>query len=176
MKSSFITILVLSILLAGCSKSNTPSGSGTITIDNTTYQTTTYYVYGFSFSKAAKVTTLEVPGPDVTVFVNSGTSPASLTLQANNLNPSFYKIGDYPDAQSAATAFNNLKTVGTYNWVEMADPIAGNQVWVYRTSTNYYAKVRIISTAIDNTKNPVYGECTFEWVYQPDGSTTFPAK
>ena len=21
-----------------------------------------------------------------------------------------------------------------------------------------------------------YGECTFEWVYQPDGSTTFPVK
>lgn len=176
MKSSFIIILVLSFALAGCKKNDTPSGSGTVTIDNTTFQTTTYYVYGFSFSKAAKVTTLEVPGPDVIVYVNADTPPGRLTLQANNLNPSFYKTGDYPDAQSATTAFNDLKTVGTYNWTEMADPITANQVWVYRTGTNCYAKMRIVSAVIDNTKTPVFGECTFEWVYQPDGSTTFPAK
>jgi len=117
-----------------------------------------------------------VPGPDVLVYVNPGTSPASLTLQANNLNPSFYKIGDNPDAQSAITVFNDLKTVGTYNWAEMADPVTANQVWAYRTGTNCYAKIRIISAVIDTTKNPVFGECTFEWVYQPDGSTTFPAR
>jgi hypothetical protein len=178
MKSSFIIILVLSIVLYSCKKSDNPSGSGTVTITNTLEgnDQTGYYSFGFLFSQAKKVSTTEVPGPDVLVYVNPGTSPASLTLQANNLNPSFYKIGDYPDAQSAATAFNNLKTVGTYNWVEMADPVASNQVWVYRTQSGCYAKIRIISAVIDNTKNPVYGECTFEWVYQPDGSTTFPAK
>ena len=89
MKSSFITILVLSVVLAGCKKNDTPSGSGTITIDNTTFQSTTYYVYGFTFSKAAKVSTLEVPGPDVIAYVNADIPPARLTLQANNLNPSF---------------------------------------------------------------------------------------
>jgi hypothetical protein len=176
MKSSFLIILVLSVVLAGCKKTDTPAGSGTITIDNTTFQSTTYYVFGFSFSKAAKVSTLEVPGPDILVYVNADTPPARLTLQADNLNPSFYKIGDYLDAQSATTAFNELKTVGTYNWTEMADPIASNQVWVYRTSTNCYAKMRIISAVIDDTKTPVFGECTLQWVYQPDGSTTFPAK
>lgn len=176
MKTSYLVILVLPFVLFSCNKSNTPSGTGTVTIDNTTYQSTTYYVYGFSFSKAKKVTTLEVPGPDVIIYVNSDTPPDRLTLQANNLNPSFYKIGDYPDAQSASTAFNDLKTVGTYNWTEMADPVSNNQVWVYRTGTNCYAKIRITGAIIDNTKNPVYGECTFEWVYQPDGSTTFPSK
>jgi hypothetical protein len=178
MKSSFIIILVLSVSLAGCSKSNTTSSSGTVTIDNTLQgsSTTGYYAFGFLFSQAKKVSTTEVPGPDVTLYVNPGTSPASITLQANNLNPSFYKIGDYPDAQSATTAFNDLKTVGNYNWTEMADPIASNQVWVYKTGTPCYAKMRIISAVTDNTKTPVFGECTFEWVYQPDGSTTFPAK
>jgi hypothetical protein len=178
MKSSFIIILILSVFLSACKKNDAPSGTGTVTIDNILGGTdvTGYYSYGFLFSKAKKVSTIETPGPDVTLIVNADTPPGRLTLQANNLNPSFYKVGDYPDAQSAITAFNDLKTVGTYNYVEMADPISSNQVWVYRTGTPCYAKIRIISTILDNTKTPVYGECTFEWVYQPDGSTTFPAK
>ncbi len=176
MKTSHLIIFLMLFALLSCSKSNSPSGTGTVTIDNKTYQSTTYYVYGFSFSKNKKVTTLENPGPDVIAFINSDTPPARLTLQANNQNPSFYKIGDYQDAQSATTAFNELKTVGTYTWVEMADPINANQVWVYRTQTNCYAKIRIISSVVDNTKNPVFGECTFEYAYQADGSTTFPAK
>ena len=57
-------------------------------------QSTTYYVYGFLFSKAKKVSTLDIPGPDITVYVNSDTPPNRLYLQANNLNPSFYKVGD----------------------------------------------------------------------------------
>jgi hypothetical protein len=178
MKSSYIIILLLAIVFSGCKKSETPSGSGTVSIDNTLQgnDQTGYYALGFLFSQAKKVSTITVPGPDVTAFVNSGNSSYSLTLQANNLKPSFYKIGDYSDAQSAITAFNDLKTVGTYNWIEMADPILNNQVWVYRTGTNCYAKIRIINAVVDETKSPVYGECTFEWVYQPDGSTTFPAK
>jgi hypothetical protein len=176
MKKSFLFILLIAFALPGCKKSDTPSGSGTMTIDNTTYQSTTYYVYGFTFSKARKVTTLEDPGPDIIIYVNIDAPPNRLTLQTNNQNPSFYKIGDYPDAQSAQTAFNDLKTVGNYQWTSMADPIADNQVWVYRTQTSCYAKIRIISTVNETRNSLPYGECTFEWVYQPDGSTTFPAK
>lgn len=178
MKRLLKIIFLLSIILGSCKKTdNTPSGSGTVTIDNKTYQSTTYYVYGFSFSQAKKVSTLEDPGPDVTVYVNSDTPPDSwLYLQANNLNPSFYKIGDYPDAQSASDAFDNLKSVGNYQWTEMAQPIAANQVWVYKTGTPCYAKLRIISTVNETRNNLPYGECSFEWVYQPDGSATFPVK
>jgi len=176
MKKSVLIILLTGSILFSCKKDNTPSNSGTVTIDNKTYQSTTYYVYGFSFSKAIKISTLENPGPDVLVFVNSDAPPNRLTLQADNLNPSFYKIGDYPDAQSASDAFDNLKTVGSYLWTEMADPILANQVWVYRTGTETYAKVRIISTVNETRDGLPYGECSFEWVYQPDGSTTFPVK
>jgi hypothetical protein len=178
MKRSFIIIFMLAIISCSCKKTdNTPAGSGTVTIDNKTFQSTTYYVYGFSFSKAKKVSTLENPGPDVTVYVNTDNPPVIwLYLQANNLNPSFAKIGDYPDAESASTAFDNLKTVGNYQWTDLAQPIAPNQVWVYKTGTPNYAKIRIISTVNDSINNKPYGECTFKWVYQPDGSTTFPSK
>jgi hypothetical protein len=178
MKRLIILIFLLAIVLNSCKKTdNTPSGSGTVTIDNTTYQSTTYYVYGFSFSKAKKVSTLENPGPDITIYVNADTPPDTwLYLQANNLNPSFAKIGDYPDAEAASAAFDNLKTVGSYQWTDLAQPIAPNQVWVYKTGTPCYAKIRIISTVNETRNSLPYGECTFEWVYQPDGSTTFPSK
>jgi hypothetical protein len=176
MKRLILIFVIISAVLPGCKKNETPSASGTVTIDNTTYQSTTYYVYGFSFSKAKKVSTLENPGPDVIVYVNADNPPNRLTLQANNLAPSFYKIGDYQDAQSAATAFNDLKTVGNYPWEDMADPVSANQVWAFRTGNQCYAKIRIISIVNEVRNNLPYGECTFEWVYQPDGSTTFPAK
>jgi hypothetical protein len=176
MKKSYLIFLILPFLFLSCKKSATPSISGTATINNITYQSTTYYVYGFSFSKAKKVSTLATPGPDILIYVNSDTPPARLTLQANNLNPSFYKIGDYPDAASASAAFNSLTTVGSYDWAEMADPIAANQVWVYKSGTQTYAKIRIISTVNEERNSLPYGECTFEWVYQPDGSTNFPSR
>jgi len=177
MKRSLIIIFLFAIVLNSCKKTdNTPSGSGTVTIDNTTHQSTTYYIYGFSFSKAKKVSTLEIPGPDISVYVNADTPPNRLYLQADNLNPSFAKIGDFPDAASASAAFDNLKTVGNYEWTDLAIPVAPNQVWVYKTGTPCYAKMWIISTVNDSVNNKPYGECTFKWVYQPDGSTTFPSK
>jgi hypothetical protein len=177
MKSLFVIIFLASVVFFGCQKDTAPAGSGTVTIDNKTYQSTTYYIYGFSFSKAKKVSTLENPGPDITIYVNSDTPGNSwLYLQADNLNPSFAKIGDYPDAASASAAFDNLTTVGTYQWADLAEPIVPNQVWVYKTGTPTYAKIRIISTVNEIRNNLPYGECTFEWVYQPDGSTTFPAR
>jgi len=176
MKRLFILIVLISFVISGCKKDEDPSFSGTVTIDNKIYQSTTYYAYGFSFSKAEKVSTLDIPAPDVTLFVITDTPENRLTFQVSNLNPSFYKIGDYPDTQAASAAFDDLNTVGTYQWTEMADPILANQVWVYRTGTETYAKMRIISIVNETRDGLPYGACSFEWVYQPDGSTTFPVK
>ena len=100
MKRLFILIVLISFVISGCKKDEDPSLSGTVTIDNKIYQSTTYYAYGFSFSKAEKVSTLEAPGPDVTLFVITDTPENRLTFQVSNLNPSFYKLGDYPDVQT----------------------------------------------------------------------------
>jgi hypothetical protein len=176
MKRSLFIILATLAILYGCKKDNATPTSGTVTIDNTLYGTGPYYANGFSFSKAAKISTIENPGPDISVYVNIDNPVSRLTFQANNLNPSFYKIGDYPDAASAISAFNNLKSVGTYQWVDIADPIISNQVWVYRTGSEQYVKLRIISIVNEMRNNLAFGECTFQWVYQADGSLTFPGK
>jgi hypothetical protein len=172
-----LVILLTSILLAvGCKKDDTPRTSGIDTIDNTLYGTGPYYANGFSFSKAAKISTLENPGPDIIIYVNIDQPPSRLTFQANNLKPSFYKAGDYADEGAAKSAFDNLKTVPAAQWVDMADPIADNQVWIYRSGSEHYTKIRIISTVNEIRENINYGECRFEWRYQPDGSSTFPSK
>lgn len=162
------------VLLSSCEEEVKVRTSGTDTIDNSTYQSTTYYVYGFSFSQGKLVSTLTNPGPDITIYVNKINTPYSLTFQSNNLNPSFYKVGEYAGEDAAKTAFDNLKSVPSAQWTDMADPVAPNQVWIYRSGEEKYTKIRIISTVNETRQLIAYGECTFQWVYQPDGSLTFP--
>jgi hypothetical protein len=170
-----ICILISSIIaLSACNKDDNTRTSGTDTIDNTTYQSTTYYVYGFSFSKAELIPTTLNPGPDIIVYVNQDNPAYRLTLQANNLKPSFYKVGDYASEAEAKTAFDNLKTVSVTQWIDMADPINANQVWIYRSGEETFTKIRIVSIKNEIRQNIAFGECTFQWLHQPDGSATFP--
>ena len=171
----FILLAILSVL-SGCTKKEPTRTSGIDTIDNITYFSTTYYQYGFSFSSASLVSTNLNPGPDITIYVNIDNATPRLTLQSNNLKPSFYKVGDFPDVSSAQSAFDNLKTVSVSQWQDMADPINANQVWIYKSGTEHYSKIRIVSTVNETRQGVAYGECSFQWVYQPDGSLTFPAK
>ena len=175
MRNSLFCILLLSLLFqSSCKKNETPETTGIVTIDNTTTLGQTYYVYGFLFSEAKKASTAGNPPPDITVD-SDGTN---LLLQANNLNDSFYKSGEYTDAAAAETAFGNLKsaTVSQADWEGIATPIKENQIWIYRSGTVHYAKFRIISTKTQPGQVKPYAECTFEWEYQPDGTLTFPGK
>jgi hypothetical protein len=173
MKRAALIFLLFTVLVTGCTKTEDTRIKGTDTIDNITYQSTTYYVYGFSFAKAKLVSTLENPGPDIIIYVNQDTSTPRLTLQSDNLNSSFFKIGDFPDEASAIAAFDNLKTVSVTQWQDMVDPLEVNQVWIYRTSNDHYAKIRIVSTVNETRQGIAYGECSFQWAYQSDGSSIF---
>jgi hypothetical protein len=176
MKRIIFLFLALLSLLMGCTKTEPTRTSGTDTIDNITYFSTTYYNYGFSFSNAKLVSTNLNPGPDITIYVNIDNITPRLTLQSNNLKPSFFKAGDFADEATAKTAFDNLKTVSVSQWLDMADPINANQVWIYRSGTDHYTKMRIISTVNETRQGIPYGECSFQWIYQSDGSLNFPGK
>ena len=171
-KSLFFILLMLFFLQISCKKDDTPSTSGIATIDNTTYLDQTYYVFGFLFSEAKLVSTLADPPPDITVD-SDGTN---LLFQANNLKNSFYKFGEYNDAASAKTAFDNLTSANVTQWEGLAYPVEANQIWLYRSGTEHYAKLKIISIISEIRSERNYAECKFEWVYQPDGSLTFPGK
>jgi hypothetical protein len=176
MKKSILIFLVIVVTATGCTKTEKTATSGIVTIDNTVYVTTSYYSLGFSFSQARLISNMKTPGPDITVYVNKDISPYRLIFQANNLLPSFYKYGEFADEAATIDAFNNLTTFTASQWTDMADPIRPNQIWIYRSGSECYTKIRIISTVNEIRQDFAYGECKFEWVYQPDGSTTFPAE
>lgn len=175
MRNSLIFILFFSFaFLNSCKKDDTPATSGTVTIDNTRTLGQTYYSYGFLFSEARTASTLDKPPPDITVD-SDGTS---LLLMADNLKNSFYNAGEYNDAASAGAAFNNLKSavIQPAEWEGLAYAIKVNQIWIYRSGSDHYAKIRIISLIAEVRDERDYAECTFEWEYQPDGTLTFPGK
>jgi hypothetical protein len=175
MRNSLLLVLLFQMLLmVSCKKDGTPDTSGIATIDNARSLGQTYYVYGFLFSQAKKVSTLDSPPPDITVD-SDGTN---ILFMADNLKDSFYKAGEYSDAASAENAFNNLTsaTVSESAWEGLASPIKVNQIWIYRSGTAHYTKIRIISLIAEIRSGNPYAECKFEWVYQPDGSLTFPGK
>jgi hypothetical protein len=177
MKRIVSILIVLFTVLQACTKKEATRTSGIDSIDNITYFSTTYYNYAFSFPGAKLVSTNITHGWDISIYVNTdNVGNPRLTLQADNLNPSFFKVGDFQDETTAKAAFDNLKTVSVTQWQDMADPIAANQVWIYKSGTGTYTKIRIISTINETRQTIPYGECTFQWVYQPDGTSTFPGK
>jgi hypothetical protein len=172
MKTLFYIIALSLLLAASCKKDDSPDTSGIATIDN--IRGTDYNVKGFSFSLGQTVLTGTTPGPDITVD-STTMPPYRLIFQANNLRSSFHRYGDYPDENSAKTAFDNLRSFTESTWTDLADPVVPHQVWIYRSGKDKYSKIRIISIARPQSPFQEHVvEVTFEWVHQPDGSLTFP--
>jgi hypothetical protein len=174
MKRIVLLFVALFSILPGCSKKESTPASGIDTIDNTLYGTGPYYANGFIFNQAKKASTLDNPAPDITID-NDGTL-LNLILQTNNYKESFYKVGEYADASIAEQQFISLTSYIVPQWVAWGYQIKPNQIWLFRTSNEHYAKIRIISTISEIRNSLNYAGCTFQWVYQPDGSSIFPGK
>lgn len=180
MKRSILIAAFLFFTLLSCKKDADIPLSGTVTIDNTLFGTGPYYANGFSFSKAAKVSSLSDPGPDITLVATlkiDGTID-QVSIQSENFKSSFYMYGQYTDSQSAVMAFNSLlsATVSEGQWDDWAIPVEDDQVWIFRTLDEKYVKFRIISVTAEQRDGKPFAECTLEWVYQPDGTLTFPGE
>ncbi len=165
-------------MAAGCSKSNVSNTGGTETIETTLYGNGPYYALGFYFAEAKKLSTLGNPVPDITLIADTDIDGTirQLILQSENFKNSFYKYGEYADAGAAESAFTGLTSASVTQWLASADSVKANQIWLFRTSADTYAKFRIISTVAEQRSGIAYGSCTFQWKYQPDGTLTFPAK
>lgn len=180
MKQNIYIIILLALVISACKKNEKTPSSGFTTIDNTTYRSSTYYIFGFTFSSGKKVSTDETPGPDISVYVNVDNPNIAprLYLAANTLSPAFYKAGEYADSASAINAFDNLKSFSSSQWTDLADPVLPNQIWIFKSQQSTYTKFRIAKTVLD--KRTVlgqlvdFGQITFEWEHQPDGTLTFP--
>ena len=145
----FVIILLLFFLSAtGCKKDNKPAYSGTITIDNILYGEGPYYAMGFSVPTGKLVSTLNNPLDLITVLADYDTNYVvrKIFLSTSNYANSFSLYGTYNDESAAIAAFDNLKSFTDPVWTEIADIIEPDQIWLYRTSSNKYAKIRVTGT------------------------------
>jgi hypothetical protein len=182
MRPWLIPVLTLALLAGGCKRDNQQL-SGTVTLTNELFGGDPYYYgLGLSFDEAKAVPTL----PDqerADIVLMAGTIPGGTSvepfLSANTLEPAFALKGEYATESEAVTAFRALKDLsgmlgGTFSFLDLAAPLKKNQVWVVRTRDHTYAKIRIIDVVLDTAPNPDFASCRLEWVWQPDGSATFP--
>lgn len=177
MKRIYLTIVIFSLFLPGCKKDNSPKLSGTITINNIFYGSGPYYALGFSVPTGRKVSTLNDPLDVISIMADADINDnvRKIYFATIGLYDSFYRFGQYADSTTAILAFKSLTSFTDPPWTETSDSVRANQVWLFRTSMDKYAKIRVMKTVAEKRDKP-YAECTFEWVYQPDGSQTFPGK
>lgn len=178
MRKYLIFIILFTFLLAGCRKNDNPRLSGTDTIDNTLYGTGPYYAFGFSIPTGEKISTINDPLDVITILadVDINNEIRRIFFDTRNFKESFFLFGEYTDATTALLSFENLISFSNPQWTASGDTVRSNQIWLFRTSTEKYAKIRVISTVAEIRNNKPFAECTFEWVYQPDGTLTFPGK
>jgi hypothetical protein len=175
MKRTIAIILLTLFALTGCKKSDSPKLSGTETIDNTLSGTGPYWAIGFSFPLGKKVSTLSSPIDVITINAFPGNFDKSY-FDAQNFENSFYLFGSYSDGTSASLAFKNLTSFSVTQWNATGDAVKPNQVWLFKTSSGTYSKFLIKSTVGEVRNTIPFVACTFDWVYQPDGTLTFPGK
>ncbi|MDX9728854.1 MAG: hypothetical protein RBT50_06295 [Bacteroidales bacterium] len=177
MRLSFIPALAVMLVFSGCGGEEQQT-SGTITLTNELYDGGSYYyAMGLSFDEAKEVPTLpDAYRADITLMAGAVTSggPVLPFLSSNTLDPPFALVSNHITAAESVSAFRALKTVGSYTWIDLAAPISTNQVWVVKTRDGTYAKLRIVSLTLDTSVTPAVATCKLEWVWQPDGSATFP--
>lgn len=177
MRLSFIPALAVMLVFSGCGGEEQQT-SGTITLTNELYDGGSYYyAMGLSFDEAKEVPTLpDANRADITLMAGAVTTggPVLPFLSANTLDPPFALVSNHITAAESVSAFRALKTVGSYTWINLAVPISTNQVWVVKTRDGTYAKLRIVSLTLDTSVTPAFATCKLEWVWQPDGSATFP--
>ena len=177
-----IILFSLVALINGCDNSvepTPPKTSGENTINS---KVVNFKTKGFSFSQGGLV---EYPNsqnitPDMLLLVQitSGNDIVGVFLSAPANQPTFHLMAQINNADSASKYFSELSEVPDtlYSW--NAIPTQLNQIWAVKTQDNKYAKILITHTEAymdsSNQSSPTpFGEATFKWKYQPNGSITF---
>lgn len=143
--------------------------AGTATVDNKSVS----YPYtgsGFFFSTAQIIyypNTSEV-FPDIPVRPSSY-KPEFWSIDGNS---AFKLLGNSVDSLSAYAYFDSLTALSdTSGFISPISDVSVYQIIAVRAYQKKYAKILITDVMVDTTSNII--EVTFNWVYQPDGSTTF---
>ncbi|RLD36677.1 MAG: hypothetical protein DRI73_00225 [Bacteroidetes bacterium] len=180
MKKTIFILILAAIIINGCNKNDNDKTSGENSLNSELILSgQTYSIQGFSFESGSVI--LYNPAsstsiPDIFALPDTDPQNNEVTAYLDTENPfeSFALAGTFPTSGEALDFYNNYKEVKVSTYVSFAKPVLENQVWVFKTRNNKYAKMLImkVNTSIKNQEP--YAEVTFKWAYQPDGSTIFP--
>lgn len=174
-----ILFIILSFsILAACSKDDdkVKTNGEVVLSSQLIFNGTSYTTEGFIIHEAKKVKygLGLTPYPDL-VLENIIDVNSSDVIGANLVSPqndeAFYKAGEYADLADAEIAFENIVDAGSSSLTPTAPAVKANQIYVFKTRGNKYAKLLIRDYKISPAKD--YVEITIKWVYQPSGETTF---
>ncbi len=178
MKYTYAFFAFLLILTASCNKESNPGTSGVITLTSELYGSGPYYAMGYNFALAKMVRTNDHPGPDITILPKSSPDNSvveSAYLSSDNLNNSFSLTASFDNLGEAENFFNSYaEVIDSAGYEGIANDIQPYQIWTYRTSDTKYVKMLIKSVKKEIRDDFPYAEATLQYVYQPDGSRTFP--
>lgn len=184
------TAILLSIAIGftvfnwtGCKNEDTPPvptpTSGRATVNSRTVNNT---VSGFSFSHAANISFPNPSGvvPDIVVLVQTGPSGNIVGVflaRPDTLLPAFRLLRAFGSIDSASQYFQALREIPDTTYVDLALPVTVGEIWAVWTRDNRFARILIRNTTayVDSSTGTrtLYGEATFDWAYQPDGTRRF---
>ncbi len=176
-----LVLLLALYFISGCDNSTGPTEPkiyGETTINS---KVVNFTVTGFSFNFGGPVTSPNhfnvTPDFFVLVEIIEGNINGVFFAPGGEFKPTFKRLMSFETRDSAQIYFNNLSEVPDSNYNELALPVKENQIWAVKTVDGKFGKILIINTEAYNdssTSLPTpYGEATFEWKYQPDGSRYF---
>ncbi len=175
-------LLIIPLLVFGCNKNNNPKTSGEASLNSERIlddNTQTYSISGFSFEKGSVI--LYNPAssqgasiPDFIALPDVQNNVYSAYFDTQNTLPSFALVGEFASSGEAQTFFDNYKEVDVNTYTGFAKPVVENQVWVFKTRNDKYAKLLIVKVNAYLKDTEAFAEVNFKWAYQPDGSKVLP--
>jgi hypothetical protein len=183
MKKTLSTILFLIFIFTnGCNNSVEPvppKTSGETTINS---KVENFKSKGFSFSRGGLINYPNsqniMPDMLLLVEITEVGYVAGVFFSPPNNQPEFRLLIQINDADSANKYFSELSELPDTTYNLLAIPLEEDQIWAVKTQDNKYAKILITHTeaymdsSIKSSPTP-YGEATFKWKYQPNGSRVF---
>ena len=175
-------LIIIPLLLFGCDDKNKTKTSGEATLNSELIfnnNTQTWTVPGFSFESGSVVLYNPAGGqtiPDIFAIPESDAhnNVTGAYLDTQNTFSSFAKVGEFSTIGEAQDFFNNYKQVDVSSFVGSANPVLENQVWVFKTRNEKYAKLLIVKVDAYLKDTDPFAEVVFKWAYQPDGSKILP--
>lgn len=179
MKNTFIFLLLVSLFLSCKKEENEVKTSGEVILSSEILGSEPiYYVEGFLFSEAKKIKyyNTSTPIPDLVLENNIQGEISGANLTSPQNNEAFYKAGEFENLSEAETFYLNLNNVGAASFSATASSISANQVYIFKSRENKYAKILIKDYNVFQGLFSKYVEITTVWMYQPNGETTFSSE